>query len=107
MMHDSHNKFYRKPFGAVPAGTETRLRIRVSTKLKGCRVYLRLWINGCSEEKIYMNQDMRDVEFITYAAKFNVPEKTGLLWYYFIIETENKIYYYGNNYNLISYFVSS
>jgi 4-alpha-glucanotransferase len=105
MYHDSHNIFYRNPFGAVETNTNIKLRLELSpcdslddVSIKS--VYIRLWKNDFKEEKIPMKKvdsynNIYEVDFIS-------PNTPMILWYYFIVELSNESsYYYGNNDELL------
>ncbi len=84
--HDSFDLTYRAPFGAVAAGTPVRLAIELPAQEASAR--LRLWRDG---ERIIDGARAGDmVEFCF------TPERSGLIWYYFIIDTpEGRLYYGG------------
>ncbi len=95
--HNSREKFYRRPFGAVTCGTEVRLRISVSGLGIPSAVHLVYKTDG--GEPIY-----KDMSYIfslgdrsIYSARINMPEEPGLIWYYFELETNQGKIYYGNN----------
>ncbi|MBO6039170.1 MAG: hypothetical protein J6P17_04350, partial [Acidaminococcaceae bacterium] len=121
IIHDSRNTSYRYPFGAVEAGSVVTLRCDVEGDGKE-QVTLRLWQEGAGETLAAMQPETwkrrqepseqeetktaaasRAAEKIApgikrrYACQITVPEKGCLLWYYFIIKTAEKTYYYGNN----------
>lgn len=106
--HDSHNVFYRSPFGAVE--TNTSIKLRIELNISPCSslddisiesVCIRLWKNDSTEEKIPMrkasfyNHNIYEVDLLS-------PNTPMILWYYFIVELSNgDIYYYGNNDELL------
>lgn len=91
--HNSHDGFYRSPFGAVTCNQEVILKIEVLKPVD--KVILRLWKDG-SEELM----EMRLVEIQgtkrNYEIIIKAPAKPIQLWYFFIIYLEGKKYYYGN-----------
>ncbi|MBC2725232.1 bifunctional glycogen debranching protein GlgX/4-alpha-glucanotransferase [Desulfosporosinus sp.] len=109
--HDSHDLFYREPFGAV--NCDQRVTIRLSTfspePIEAC--ILRLWetdhemtnlMHQTVEKSIHKSayklvEDSTEEE--TYEVEYRVPYTPGLIWYYFIIKTGSRTYYYGNNLN--------
>ena len=103
IIHDSRNTTYRYPFGAVEAGSVVTLRCEVEgdgTEL----VTLRLWQEGAGETLVAMQQEKckqktgeKKEEKLRYVCQITVPETGCLLWYYFIVKTKEKTYYYGNN----------
>ncbi|KLU60973.1 amylopullulanase precursor [Peptococcaceae bacterium CEB3] len=52
--HDSHNSFYRDPFGAVPCGRRVQFRLKIRSALPVEVCYLRLWL-GEREELVLMS----------------------------------------------------
>ena len=121
IVHDSRNTAYRYPFGAVEAGSAVILRCDVEGDGTE-QVTLRLWQEGAGETLYAMQAET--VEGVTelslqeetkttnasgsltgkvirkkcrYACRISVPETGCLLWYYFIVKTADKTFYYGNN----------
>ena len=83
--HDSRRLRYRIPFGAAKMGEP----VRIFVDAKGpARVTLRLWVGG--QERLIHGQDAGDGMEFTF-----VPEGTGLLWYYFILDGPKGRRYYG------------
>jgi 4-alpha-glucanotransferase len=122
LYHDSRNTAYRFPFGAVPAGTAVTLRLDVQGDGTEA-VFLRLWIDDkevrypmtCPDEPPVdparpldeQKTECRDsdteeketdsVRNRRYEVTFRVPDKGCLVWYYFVVQTDNTVTYYGNN----------
>ena len=102
--HNSHQDEYRSPFGAVPCEETLRLRLKLelikeesNTEVK---CYLRLWENNSRERLLHMEQiDLEDSGPMTrfYEAQYRVPKEPGLVWYYFKIVFGERVFYYGNN----------
>lgn len=96
--HNSHDIFYRSPFGAVCCGQTIRIRFKVEDGLTEIRsVKLRLWRYESAEEKIEMEGSKGCGAQRIYTADIRSVDSPGLIWYYFIIELGERIYYYGNN----------
>ena len=96
--HNSRERFYRKPFGAAACGTRIRLRIAVSGV--GIPNAVRLVYRVDSEKE----EHRIDMPFLfslgnnsIYSVYLDAPEKEGLIWYYFELDTQQGIAYYGNN----------
>lgn len=88
MMHDSTMLTYREPFGAVTQGQTVTLRFK--TRLSQISsVYLRLTGEGVHQD-IMMTQDNG-----FWQARFDAPHEPGVYWYYFTINTGERIVYYG------------
>ncbi len=105
LFHDSHNSVYRRPFGAVPCGTKVSLSLRVGNGTGMKQVFLRLWREKDATEEV---REMHPVatqskqaqglqEGTCYGTVLRTPERSGLLWYYFIVRTGAKEYYYGSS----------
>ena len=85
LYHDSRRLSYRSPFGAAKVGEP--VRIRVDIKGSG-PLTLRLWANE-QEQLVQGFVSGTEAEF-TF-----VPESTGLIWYYFILDGLEGRRYYG------------
>lgn len=95
--HNSREKFYRRPFGAVTCGTE--IRFRVSVRGAGIPSEVKL---VCKEDmgelrKVDMSYIMDVGEYCVYTTNVKMPKKAGLVWYYFEFKTDRGMVYYGNN----------
>ena len=86
IFHNSIEKRFRTPFGAVPCGTDVRLSIRVPDP--AVRARLRLWVKN-AERIVEGRRAGQYYEFVIHAAD------TGLIWYYFLLETPAGQRYYG------------
>jgi 4-alpha-glucanotransferase len=95
--HNSHDIFYRNPFGAVPSGKKLMLRLKADSSLPIQTVVLRTWKHTGEEEKFEMIETIHDSNIRIFEVCIDVPEVPGLFWYYFIIHELTKTYYYGNN----------
>ena len=96
--HNSQNIYYRSTVGAAEAGSQVRLGIRIKNTKSVRQVLLHTWADGSGEK--WSNLTTRDPESAPekfYSISVTMPDKGGLIWYYFIIVTADKTYYYGNN----------
>ena len=103
--HNSHELFYRNPFGAIPCGTEVTLRLRVLEPSPD-RVALQVrWeqvlgttdrITPYAEMPMFPEEDNQDGSQV-FQGSFTVPDTPGLIWYTFTIAREGQLFYYGNN----------
>jgi len=97
IVHNSHELYYRNPFGAVSCHKKIELKIKIHSKEPPKRVILRLWYNG-REKKVEMKLIEQKGEVRIYGTHISAPAKSGLLWYYFIItKQDHTTIYYGNN----------
>ncbi|AOY74890.1 glycoside hydrolase family 13 protein [Clostridium formicaceticum] len=95
--HDSHENFYRSPFGAVVCNQEIVIRIKIDSLEELKKVYIKS-LNSRGEEELYPMSCHQEIEGIKiYQAKIVAPSFPCLLHYFFVIETVAKNYYYGNN----------
>lgn len=96
-LHDSHNEFYRSPFGAVPCNTRIVLRVKITSAEKVHQILL--WLKEEKKEsqliKMNLNREMGDER--VYEAAIEAAVSPTLLWYYFIVDCNDTTYYYGNN----------
>ena len=79
--HDPYSCYDRFPQGACPAGSVVWLRVVSSQPLSA--VFVRLWRGG-GEERL----PMRAAGGNAYEANVPIGNDTGLVWYYFILKTE-------------------
>jgi 4-alpha-glucanotransferase len=86
--HNSRQKCYRWPFGAVKAGETVRVSIDVPDE--SMYVRLRLWFDG-GERLVEGTR-----EGLTVSFAFQCPH-TGLVWYYFILCRDGDMKYYGGS----------
>lgn len=96
IIHDSHDIKFRSPFGAVQIGTKIKLRLMANRSLK---VHVNL-IN------FYNNQiqlEMKEVTIndpynsLSYEVDIDTEDLLGVNYYYFRINFQGQIMFYGNN----------
>ena len=88
--HDSRDPLFRTPGGALKTGEQVTLRVRASGAEKAT---LRLWW----ENRAYLfKMAASDQEDGLFEHTLSMPERSGLLWYYFMIETPEGTLFYGN-----------
>lgn len=95
--HNSRERFYRKPFGAVTCGTSIRLRLAVSGVGIPAAVRLVYTIDGHDPIKKNMPYLFTLGRNNVYNTRITVPDEECLIWYYFEVVTDAGIVYYGNN----------
>ncbi|NMA68465.1 MAG: bifunctional glycogen debranching protein GlgX/4-alpha-glucanotransferase [Desulfitobacterium sp.] len=96
LYHNSHESFFRNPFGALPCGQKVKLRLLVQSGTT-ITCLLRLWEKDREvllpmkkrEEKNKWDGEVFEVEY-------TVPNEPGLIWYYFMISTDSQLIYYGD-----------
>ena len=95
--HNSREKFYRSPFGAVTCGTE--IRFRLSVEGAGIPKAIRLVYQPDGKDEIHV--DMPYVFELSghciYEVTVKMPDEAGLIWYYFEVVSSTGVVYYGNN----------
>lgn len=91
--HNSQDKFYREPFGALEINSNLTLRIKTDQETN--KVFLHYWTEGKGKVSKPMEflEDKGEDRFFTLT--FNVGADPQLLWYNFGINQDN--YFYGNN----------
>ena len=104
VLHNSQLTVYREPFGAALCGSSVRLALDVwdeETAEAGewlTKAQLRLWRDGVGEELLEMQPLPLPDGRRRFAAKVNLPEEGGLVWYYFLLHLANgQLLFYGNN----------
>ncbi len=95
LYHNSYSPEFRRPFGAVPTGSNVTLSLEIKTDCALHSVFVRLW-NG-KETLIEMECKNSDSYTHHYSAEIKIPETPGLLWYYFIVNSDEGTFYYSNN----------
>lgn len=95
--HDSRNNLYRAPFGAVPTSSEVKLSLFVKDDAIPHAINLVYSFRDNEPVTIPMYYSMSIGTGSLYEAKLSVPEEPGLIWYYFIIQSNGHTIYYGNN----------
>ncbi|MBR6006876.1 MAG: 4-alpha-glucanotransferase, partial [Clostridia bacterium] len=92
--HNSREKRYRSPQGALPCGTEAVLRLRLwGSDAERASVMLRLWSDG-HENLIRGQREYRDGA-LYHVFYFRTSETPQLEWYYFIIDVGGERRFYG------------
>lgn len=105
IQHDSHDTFYRDPFGALPCSSKVTLKLKVEGRAENNNdipeVYLVLKEESqgvITTQNIQMRAQEYDPECIVFTAGIITPSSPCLLWYYFLVEfNEGQTCYYGNN----------
>ncbi len=98
--HNSRMEIYRSPYGAVTSGSRVKLRLGIADGgiPNSVRVHY-----SFKEEKNFMNMSyIYEIgSFCIYEAELIMPNRVGLLWYYFeVINEKGKTYYSNNEKNL-------
>ncbi|MGL4450333.1 MAG: glycoside hydrolase family 13 protein [Sarcina sp.] len=96
MIHNSQDKFYRNPFGAVKQGEKVRIDIELE---HDAQVYLNLINFDGTKESVWMERDNKKSSWKKnfYKAFIDTKDKIGLINYYFTIKKEDYQIFYGNN----------
>ncbi len=96
ILHDSQLDFFRSPFGAVYCNQPLVLHLKIQSSVNPASVVLRLWREDRGEEKIPMKRLDDSGESLLYQVQLNAPLAPCIIWYYFMIRLEDRVYYYGN-----------
>ena len=88
--HDLRDPLYRTPSGARPTGSDVILRCRADDARA---VTLRLWWDD-GEIRRPMTASPRGAGL--FEIRLTLPEQSGLLWYYFIVDFDGETRLYGN-----------
>ena len=95
VFHNSREIKYRCPKGAVPCGEKVSLSLEVRSECVPDSVRLRLW-DGAEHFVEMQNQNTAENIYL-YSVDITMPEKSGLLWYYFEVTANGETVYYSNN----------
>ena len=100
--HNSQNEFYRSPVGAAESYTDVRLRIKlelddIEDQKAEISVKARFWRERVGELVYVLEPEDPVGREMYFSANIAMPEKGCLLWYYFVININGRIWYYGNN----------
>ena len=94
--HNSQSLIYRNPFGAATKGSKVTLRLSLADA--GIPTYVRLfYIFAGKTERIDMHYVFEAAGVCFYEATVTLPQKSGLLHYWFQVSTDFEPVYYGNN----------
>lgn len=98
-IHNSHELFFREPFGAVPCGTEVQLRLSLSnSEYENISCMLQLH-EGVNPKQLEMTQEKGEEGKSIYTVQYQTPNNAGVVWYYFKMKINEEIVYYGNNWD--------
>lgn len=93
--HNSRDEKFRCPKGAVKNGTTVRLSLEVIGESVPQSAAVRLW-DG-TERLIPMKLQAAKDNVFLYSADIEMPQKPGLVWYYFLVCAEGRTLCYSNN----------
>lgn len=92
---DSHDPFFRDPFGAVVCGAVIQLQIQISGPIEA--VFLQLWGTAGAAQQLPLTWVNQHQDPAVYRVTITAPDRAGLLWYYFRVVKDGTSSYYGNN----------
>ena len=94
IIHNSQEREYRKPFGAVESGEKVKLTIDVDKEMN---VVLKIIKIDGSVKDINMGKEYLNSGSFRYSTEIDTAGYSGLLEYYFVISNGYDRIYYGNN----------
>ena len=97
ILHDSHDEFYKSPFGAVACDAHVKFRLNVWSDKNISNVKLLIRKDGMSVEDFDMGFELEDKGVSTYAIDMKMPCSPFVVWYFFAVISEHETVYYGNN----------
>jgi glycosidase len=96
LVHDSFSAVYRSPGGAVPAGTDVRLRLRVTgERVKA--VALRLEVGDPVTETAVLRTLKLKRKGAFWTTTYRTPAKPALVSYSFRVTTRHGVLWYGDD----------
>ncbi len=93
--HNSQDKNFRYPQGAVKTGEKIRLALLVNADSAPLSVRVRLWNGGEHFEEMILEKI--EPEGFLYSCTITALSEPGLLWYCFEVQNEGYTLYYSNN----------
>ncbi|WP_026486028.1 alpha amylase N-terminal ig-like domain-containing protein [Caldanaerobius polysaccharolyticus] len=98
LKHDTHDPFFRSPFGAIKMGDTVVLRIQAKNHdLQNAKIsYWDDVKKSRSEIPMYKIGQSPDGQYEYWEAKLSFDHPTRI-WYYFILQDGTKTAYYGDN----------
>lgn len=96
IMHDSQNTWFRNPFGAVETGKDITLKIEGDNLDE---VYLNLIYPSGDNRSVRMDkkQKVQYPNTFIFSSTINAGDKRGLIFYSFTIKQYGRVFFYGNN----------
>lgn len=96
--HDSHDIFYRDPFGAVPTNHRIRLRLKIESEKFPDSVIICQWIK---DKEIRSNMKLAESlnNGFIYSVDIITDQFPHIFTYYFIITSGLNVIYYGDNHD--------
>ena len=91
MFHNSWDPYFRSPFGAVACNDTVTLNFK-GDNIDSVEIVL---LDDEKKDILQMSKEGNDI----FKIEFNVDKEAKLLFYYFKIYKDNKIFYYGNNFS--------
>lgn len=90
--HNSQSSFYRSPFGAAECGQT----VTISVSIENIGIPKRIEL-VTDTKRLNMHYTGSMSEYNIYTTELKLPGKPCKISYYFEIDTEQGLYYYGNN----------
>ncbi len=97
LLHQSRSDFFRKPYGAVPTGTEVCLKLQVWPEDQDVRsvcLGYAYGLNAFQESRARMGKMPAAADFSVYQIDLRLPGDACLFFYWFEIETGNGRFFY-------------
>ncbi len=96
--HDSHDIFYRNPFGAVPTNQKIKLRLKIKSEKPLNSVIICQCIKD-KEKRNNMKLTESSSSGFIYSTEIITDQFPHIFTYYFIIKSEFNVVYYGDNHD--------
>ena len=97
LFHNSQDKFYRSPSGAVKAGEQICIRLSVKAESAPDNVQMRIFDDVLGETTIAMDLFQKGDNSFIYEASIKTSGEPRLIWYDFAVYYQNATYFYINN----------
>jgi 4-alpha-glucanotransferase/glycosidase len=102
LFHNSHDPYYRSPFGAASCHEPLTLRLTVRRTERPEQVSLKMWRDGHhGDRELPLRLWREEHHSLTYEVTFHAPDEPCLLWYCFAVRHYGRTFYYGNNHQVL------
>ncbi|KUO50431.1 MAG: alpha-glycosidase [Desulfitibacter sp. BRH_c19] len=96
LFHNSHNEYYRHPFGAVPCNKKITIKLKIQSEKIPNHVEVLVSINDKQHHYPMILKEDNHNQYI-YEGEVITSSFPCLMWYYFHVMIDGKSLYYGNN----------
>ncbi len=100
LFHNSHDGYYRHPFGAVPCNKKINIKLKIQSEHCPDSVAMLVTTNDI-KQNFQMKLDEKNQNVYVYKGEVNASSFPCLMWYYFHVIINSKSFYYGNKNSML------